>query len=234
VGAPLDDAPIGPKPARSVSPPSAPSDTVGPSDIVAAPELEIVHTAPPLAMGPTGQTGGRTSVMPNFFESFHAGAAVFDPTPERFQQGSAITTSASTPLLIDVTPLSLGVETVGGYSDVLIPANSPVPCEKTRTFLTASDNQTTVSIRVAQGESSRFAENTRLGDLELSGLRPARRGEVKIAVTFELDADGILNVRARDQDTGRETTATIRLLGASTDAEDVRAMAERQARHVVA
>jgi hypothetical protein len=162
------------------------------------------------------------------------GSSVPAFTAERFQQGSAITTSASTPLLIDVTPLSLGVETAGGYADVLIPANSPVPCEKTRTFLTASDNQSMVSIRVAQGQSSRFMANARLGDLELSGLRQARRGEVKIVVTFELDADGILNVSARDHDTGRETKATMRLLGTSSEAEDMVAMVQRQARHVVA
>jgi len=233
VSVPVDDEPIGPKPPRSA--PQATASSAAPStEIVPSPELELVRASDMFGAEPEGQVGGRISAMPNYFQSFELGAAVFDPPPERFQQGSAIATSAATPLLIDVTPLSLGVETAGGYSDVLIPANSPVPCEKTRTFLTASDNQTTVTIRVAQGESSRFAENTHLGDLELSGLRPARRGEVKIAVTFELDADGILNVRARDQDTGRETTATMRLLGMNTDAEDVRAMAERQARHVVA
>ena len=123
---------------------------------------------------------------------------------------------------------------MGGYSDVLIAANSPVPCEKTRTFLTASDNQTVVFIRVAQGESSRFAENTRLGELELSGLKPTTRGQVKILVTFELDADGILNVRAKDKDTNRETTAAMRVMGASTDQAEVDAMVDRQARHVVA
>ena len=106
--------------------------------------------------------------------------------------------------------------------------------EKTRTFLTASDNQTVVFIRVAQGESARFAENTRLGELELSGLKPGTRGEVKILVTFELDADGILNVRAKDKDTSRETQATMRLLGTANDAADEAAMAERQSRHVVA
>lgn len=162
-----------------------------------------------------------------------ASASLPAPDAVRFEQGSAIATAASAPLLIDVTPLSLGVETVGGYADVLIPANTPVPCEKTRTFLTASDGQTSVSIRVAQGSSSRFADNTRLGDLELSLLRSALRGEVKIAVTFELDADGILNVRARDHDTGREATATMRLLGANTEPEDVVEMAARQARHAV-
>jgi molecular chaperone DnaK len=154
--------------------------------------------------------------------------------PAAFARGSAIATSDNAPLLIDVTPMSLRIETVGGYSDVLIAANSPVPCEKTRTFLTASDNQTVVFIRVAQGEGARFAENTRLGELELSGLKAARRGEVKILVTFELDADGILNVRAKDKDTDRETKATMRLLGTSNDASEVDEMARRQARHVVA
>lgn len=155
-------------------------------------------------------------------------------TNESFARGSAIETASNAPLLIDVTPMSLRIETVGGYSDVLIRANSPVPCEKARTFLTASDNQTVVFIRVAQGESTRFAENTRLGELELSGLKPAARGEVKILVTFELDADGILNVRAKDKDTDRETKATMRLAGTSTDAAEMDAMAQRQARHVVA
>jgi molecular chaperone DnaK len=91
-----------------------------------------------------------------------------------------------------------------------------------------------VVIRVAQGESTRFAENTYLGELELSGLTPARRGETKILVTFELDADGILNVRAKDKDTGRETKATMRLLGTSTDASDVHAMMYRQQRDIIA
>ncbi|GAH46734.1 unnamed protein product, partial [marine sediment metagenome] len=189
--------------------------------------------------------GARVSIEP---PSAHLGAIVaggdffptFDaPAPPpishaAFARGSAIETSDSAPLLIDVTPMSLRIETVGGYSDVLIQANSPVPCEKARTFLTASDNQTVVYIRVAQGESARFAENTRLGELELSGLKPAIRGEVKILVTFELDADGILNVRAKDKDTDRETKATMRLLGTSTDVAEVTAMEQRQARHVVA
>jgi molecular chaperone DnaK len=212
------------------SPPDLDFDLPAPDDVSSGLDLEL-PSGPPAR---PAKSGGLSGLMNgDFFKGLDldAGPAL---TPERFHQGSAITTSASTPLLIDVTPLSLGVETVGGYADVLIPANSPVPCEKARTFLTASDNQTVVSIRVAQGESTRFAENTRLGDLELSGLRRAIRGEVKVVVTFELDADGILNVRARDQDTGRETVATMRLLGTSTDAEDMGAMAERQARHNVA
>ena len=204
--------------------------------------------APPLSMFDEELPGSqRISIEPSsanlgaivaggdFFPSFEQPGNANNPISHAaFSRGSAIETAANAPLLIDVTPLSLRVETVAGYSDVLISANSPVPCEKARTFLTASDNQTVVFIRVAQGESTRFAENTRLGELELSGLKPGTRGEVKILVTFELDADGILNVRAKDKDTNRETTATMRLLGASTDAAEVSAMAARQARHVVA
>jgi molecular chaperone DnaK len=212
----------------SLEVPAAPRQS-SPEGMLPAPELDLPLPSgpPPAEMSAMPSGGLEELVMTNEF--FNVPAA----TPERFHRGSAIATSARAPLLIDVTPLSLGVETAGGYTDILIPANSPVPCEKTRTFLTGRDGQTVVSIRVAQGESSRFAANTRLGDLELSGLRQARRGEVKIAVTFELDADGILNVRALDTDTGRETAATMRLLGANTDVEDVGAMAERHARHNV-
>jgi molecular chaperone DnaK len=137
------------------------------------------------------------------------------------------------PLLIDVTPLTLNVETVGGFCDALIEANTPVPCDRTRVFLTASDNQTSVFVRVAQGPSPRFAENTFLGELELSGITPMPRGEVAIAVTFEIDADGILNVRATDQKTGKQTRAKIQLVGAAHDEGDLEAMRARQARHAV-
>jgi molecular chaperone DnaK len=138
------------------------------------------------------------------------------------------------PLLIDVTPLSLSVETVGGYCDVLIDANTPVPCDRVRAFATASHAQTTVRVRVAQGESKRFSENTFLGELELSGIAPASRGEAQIAVTFEIDADGILNVRARDATTGRETAAHIQLVGAQNDPHDLDEMRARQAANPLA
>jgi molecular chaperone DnaK len=117
------------------------------------------------------------------------------------------------PVLIDVTPLTLSVETVGGYCDPLIARNTPVPCDRTRTFVTATDNQTTVRVRVGQGESSRFGENTLLGELELSALRSAPRGAVEIAVTFALDTNGMLNVSARDLGTGRATEAQLYLVG---------------------
>jgi molecular chaperone DnaK len=134
------------------------------------------------------------------------------------------------PLLIDVTPISLGVETAGGFCDFLISANTPVPCDRTRVFLTASDGQTTVVVKVAQGESERFADNTYLGDLHLTGLVPAARGEVQVAVTFEIDVDGILNVRAKDEGSGRETLARLYMVGTQSDAADVQEMMARQTR----
>ena len=153
------------------------------------------------------------------------------PPPAAANKGGIETRLA--PLLIDVTPLSLSVETVGGFCDVLIKANSPVPCDRTRVFMAAADNQTVVNVRVAQGESRKFVENTFLGEAELSGIKAAVRAETRIAVTFEIDADGILNVRAKDEKTGRETQAKMKLLGAQTDANDVQEMLARQASHDV-
>jgi molecular chaperone DnaK len=138
------------------------------------------------------------------------------------------------PLLIDVTPLSLGVETAGGFTDVILGAGTPVPCDKTRTFVTASDRQTHVAVRVCQGHARTFAENTYLGECELSGLRPAARGAVKINVTFEIDASGILVVRACDAETGQEAQARLRPFGAQIERADVAAMQQRMAQKNVA
>lgn len=142
------------------------------------------------------------------------------PSPAPRQERAA-------PLLVDVTPLSLAVETVSGYCDVIIERNTPVPCERTRLFATAADNQTTVRIAVAQGESKRFSENAVLGQIELSGLRAAGRGEVEVAVTFEMDPDGILNVRAKDTQTGKEAKARMRLGGAVPQGAELDAMRDR-------
>jgi molecular chaperone DnaK len=133
----------------------------------------------------------------------------------------------ATPLLLDVTPQSLRVETVGGLSQLVIARNSTIPLEQTRQFATAYDNQQEVRIRIAQGEQPKFSENQPLGELELSGLRPAPRGDVTIAVTFELDADGTLRVRAEDTLTGLQTTARINLL-TMPGAAQADAMAARQ------
>ena len=136
------------------------------------------------------------------------------------------------PLLVDVTPLSLCVETVGGYCDVIIGRNTPVPCDRTRIFVTAKNYQKIVRVRVAQGESARFGENVQLGEVELSGLREGMRGDIEISVTFEIDADGILQVRARDSATGHEAQAKLRLVGLDA-AQDPESMRRRQARQVV-
>jgi molecular chaperone DnaK len=138
------------------------------------------------------------------------------------------------PLLIDVTPISLGVETAGGYCDFLIEANTPVPCDRTRVFRTASDGQSAVMVKVAQGASEKFGENTYLGDLHLSGLNPAPRGEVRVAVTFEIDVDGILNVRAKDEGSGRETVARMHMVGTQSEVAEVREMLARQNRQELA
>jgi len=112
-------------------------------------------------------------------------------------------------LLIDVTPLSLGIETVGGFTERLIERNSPVPTDQSRIFTTSADNQVQVKIRVYQGESKKAAENDLLGEFQLDGLRAAPRGDVKIEVTFELDANGILHVTAKDLETNKQQVIRI-------------------------
>jgi len=112
-------------------------------------------------------------------------------------------------LLLDVTPLSLGVETLGGVMTKVIERNTTIPARRTETFSTAEDNQSAVDIVVLQGERERAADNRVLGRFRLEGIRPARRGEPQIEVTYDIDANGILNVTARDKDTGAEQKITI-------------------------
>jgi molecular chaperone DnaK len=125
------------------------------------------------------------------------------------------------PVLVDVTPRALVVETAGGYTDTIIPRNSKIPCERTRRFTTGRDMQTSVRVRVGQGESPSFPQNTYLGAVELSGLRAAPRGTVTVAVTFEVDADGSLRVRARDVQTGQEARVTLQLVGVADESSVV-------------
>ncbi len=118
------------------------------------------------------------------------------------------------PILLDVTPASLRIATAGGYTEQILDKNLPTPIERTRTFTTARDHQTMVVIECCRGEARRFADNEPLGQLVLEGLPPRRRGEVRIDVTFRVDTDGILHVRARDADTGIAREAELQVLGA--------------------
>ncbi|MFW5925043.1 MAG: Hsp70 family protein [Myxococcota bacterium] len=136
-------------------------------------------------------------------------------------------TMQAAPLLLDVTPQSLGLETAGGFCSHLIARNAPIPAEQTRTFSTARDDQDTVVVRVCQGESRSFDENQVLGEVELSGLRRAPRGAVRVDISFRLDADGSLEVEATDSDTGQVQAIRIQLLGGESEA-DVAAMRDRQ------
>jgi molecular chaperone DnaK len=136
-------------------------------------------------------------------------------------------TGAPAPLLLDVTPHSLGVETVGGFCEAVIRRNAAIPVEQTRVFTTALDGQVEVRVRIVQGESRRLEENQPLGEILLSGLRSASRGQVKIGVTFVMDADGTVSVRAKDLESGREQSIRVQLIGAVADAE-IQRMQERQ------
>ncbi|MBX3276088.1 MAG: Hsp70 family protein, partial [Sandaracinaceae bacterium] len=142
---------------------------------------------------------------------------------------SAPLPSAPPPLLLDVTPLTLAIETVAGYCEPVIKRNAAIPVEQTRTFTTGADGQDVVSVSICQGESRRLDENQALGAIELTGLRRAARGDVRIEVTFQMSSDGILGVRALDVDSGREQIVRIRLVG-GMDEQEIRRMQERQAR----
>jgi len=150
------------------------------------------------------------------------------PSPPVPVAPAPLPVARAAPLLLDVTPHSLAIETVAGYCDTVIARNAPIPVEQTRVFSTGQDNQEIVRVRICQGESRRLDENQGLGEIELAGLRPAPRGDVQVAVTFILDADGTLGVRARDLSTGREQIIRINLVGGLPEAEIAR-MQQRQA-----
>lgn len=134
-------------------------------------------------------------------------------------QGGVLRGDVKDILLLDVTPLSLGIETLGGVFTRLINRNTTIPTKKSQVFSTAADNQTQVGISVLQGEREMAADNKRLGTFDLVGIPPAPRGTPQIEVTFDIDANGIVNVSARDKATGREQQITIQSSGGLSDAE---------------
>ena len=124
-------------------------------------------------------------------------------------QGAVLTGQVKDVLLLDVTPLSLGIETLGAVTTKIIERNTTIPTKKSQVFSTASDNQTAVSIHVVQGEREMAADNKTLGRFELVGIPPAPRGIPQVEVTFDIDANGIVHVTAKDLGTGREQSIKI-------------------------
>ncbi len=132
-------------------------------------------------------------------------------------------------VLLDVTPLSMGIETLGGVMTKMIDANTTIPCKKTETFSTAADNQTEVTIHVLQGERPMASQNKSIGNFNLTGIAPARRGVPQIEVSFDIDANGILKVSAKDKATGKEQTIRIEASSGLSDEEIKRMKAEAEA-----
>jgi molecular chaperone DnaK len=192
----------------------------------AGPSTASTAAPPPLAFGMTLPLAAPapTRAAPSAPPLFGAYPSMPPEAQPPFGPGSASTASppgAVPPVLVDVTPRGLVVETAGGYTDTIIPRNSKIPCERTRRFATSRDMQTTVRVRVGQGEGTMFGQNTYLGEVELSGLRAAARGAVTVAVTFEVDADGTLQVRAKDIGTGQEARAVLQLVGVADESSIV-------------
>ena len=183
--------------------------------------------------------GGSSSIpaVQKFVEDFFCKAPSKGVNPDEVVavgaavQGAVLNKEAgvSDIVLLDVTPLSMGIETLGGVMTKLIDANTTIPCKKSETFSTAADNQTEVTIHVLQGERPMAAQNKSIGQFNLTGIAPARRGVPQIEVIFDIDANGILNVTAKDKATGKEQAIRIEASSGLSKEEIDRMKAEAEA-----